>query len=93
VTVPASKLIIGLANAWAATVNGVVLILPSTLGPAHEALAAKGMEPRGYAYWTIADEGEQPNSNGVPLYMATGLNDFLCVRSSANCASHQISTQ
>ena len=93
VTVPASKLIIGLANAWAATVNGVVLILPSNLGPAHEALAAKGMEPRGYAYWTIADEGEQPNSNGVPLYMANGLNDFLCVRSSANCASYQISTQ
>ena len=93
VTVPASKLVIGLANAWAATVNGVVLILPSNLGPVHQALAAKAMEPRGYAYWTIADEGEQPNSNGVPLYMATGLNDFLCVRSSANCASSQISTQ
>ena len=86
VTVPPSKLLIGLANSWAASVNGVVLIMPSDIGPVHQSLAAQGKAPRGYAYWTIADEGEQPNSNGTPLYMAAGLNNFLCVRSSANCA-------
>lgn len=85
VKVPNSKLLIGLANGWATSVTGVVLILPSDLAPVHQALAAAGMAPRGYAYWTIADEGEAPYANGEPLNMAAGINEFLCIRNTTKC--------
>jgi hypothetical protein len=61
VSVPASQVVLGLANGWAGAADGkFLLLLPSEVREAHCALSERGMQPRGYAFWNIADEGRVP---------------------------------
>ena len=87
VSVPPSRLVIGLANGWAGGDSSInptkfLLIYPDQVGDSYRALEATGLAPRGYAFWVISEEGNasvaRPN---VPVWMAAGLNQFLHTRS------------
>eukprot|EP01036_Dinobryon_divergens_P031669 gene31669-41112_t len=79
-SLPASQLVIGLANGWAGD-NKFLLIYPAQAGAAYDALQAAGKVPRGFAFWNILDEGRaSPQRPEEPVWMAAGLNKFLHVR-------------
>ncbi len=62
VSVPASQVVLGLANGWAGAADGkFLLLLPSEVREAHRALSERGLQPKGYAFWNIADEGLVPH--------------------------------
>lgn len=79
VRVPASTLILGLANGWAGVPKSV-LMMPGDLGEAWAALAGVGCVPRGAMFWDIDDEGATPVNQSEPLFLARGLNAFLHTR-------------
>lgn len=80
VKVELNKLVIGVANGWAAGLK-VILIYPDVLGVADSWLSGKGLQPRGYAYWNIQSEGETSTDNpNQPVWMAQGLNQFMHIR-------------
>lgn len=76
---PLSKLVIGLANGWAADSSNEkhIYISPEQVETAYKALQSlsKGdLTPRGFMFWTIEEEG----ANGV--YLARGLRRVLGLR-------------
>jgi len=87
VSVKQSKLVIGLGNGWCSNQpmsnhGGSLLIMPEEAGEAFKALKSVGLEPRGFGFWSIHEEGFIPAGQTEPLYMAEGLNEFLQVRQS-----------
>ena len=77
VSVAPNRLVIGLANGWAGD-GKFLLIYPDKVKAAHLALQSEGLAPRGYAFWNIKDEGIASVRNpDIPVWMASGLNDFL----------------
>lgn len=80
VSVPHTRLVIGLANGWAGG-EKTLLISPDDLSAAHSALVAAGLSPMGYAFWDIAAEGMVSAQLGnTSLWLASGINSFLGVR-------------
>ncbi|KNC76806.1 hypothetical protein SARC_10713 [Sphaeroforma arctica JP610] len=62
------------------TVPKFLLLLPEQLEKAYQAMPVE-IQPRGFMFWNIADEGEVINqATGERLFMAKGLNKFLQVR-------------
>lgn len=80
VKVKQSAFCVGLGNGWTGNPKAL-LIMPEEAGKAYQALKAVGLEPRGFGFWDINDEGTIPYGQTEPLYLAQGLNDFLKVRS------------
>lgn len=79
VAVPTTQLVIGLANAWAATSDGKFLyVTTSEIRRAYEALELKGIAPKGFMYWDIADDGIEVD--GLPVYMSKELNSIMKIR-------------
>lgn len=81
VNVPPARLVIGLANGWTKPYppqQKFLLLQPEHVEEAYLTLPDE-MKPRGFMFWNIADEGQKVN--GDELYMARGLNKFLCIRS------------
>lgn len=75
VTVPLSKLVLGLANGWADTDDEKqIFISPQQVRGAWFALKQRDLLPRGFMFWTIDEEGR----NGV--HLARGLNTVLHIR-------------
>jgi chitinase len=74
-----TQVVIGLANGWADP-SRCLLIWPTEVGAAYNNLKAKGLQPRGFMFWDIGDEGEVPQGYSQPLYLAAGLNAFLHTR-------------
>jgi len=70
VSLPLSKFVIGLANGWATT-DKAIFISPADVAKAVVQLRIAGMEPRGFMFWTINEEG----TNGIN--MAKGLHHAL----------------
>ncbi len=81
VRVPASSLILGLANGWAGGPK-CVLMMPDDLAAAWRALGELGCTPRGAMFWAISEEGIVPINQTAPLFFARGLNGFLHTRES-----------
>ena len=80
IRVPHTHLIIGLANGWAGD-GKFLLIDPDHLKAAYNALKIEGLEPLGFGYWNILDEGKiSPQIPNKPIYMASSLNEFLNIR-------------
>jgi chitinase len=76
------RLVVGLANGWAGD-GKFLLILPQDLTIGYNLLLESGMEPRGFAFWDIADEGLFPIIQpDQPLYLAYELNKILNIRDS-----------
>jgi len=74
VSVPASKLIIGLANGWAKDSEGKFLFIqPSDLATG-TAATRSDLQHRGYGFWNIGDEGTGE------VHLARGLNAFMNTR-------------
>jgi chitinase len=80
------QIVIGLANGWA-PIDKCILIYPVDVCSAYNTLKAKGLEPRGFAFWDIGDEGAVPQGSAGPLYLASGLNKCLKVRNASELAS------
>jgi hypothetical protein len=79
VSVPHSQLVIGFANAWAGPRPGkTLLVYPDEAQTAWEELVAKNMQPKGFMFWDIQDEGK--DVDGKPFYLSKGLNNFLKIR-------------
>jgi len=79
VSVSSDQLVIGLANGWVGPrPSKSLLVYPQEAQTAYEALSPQGKAPRGFMFWDIQDEGR--SVNGVPLYLAKGLNSFLKIR-------------
>jgi hypothetical protein len=101
---PSVSVVVGLANGWAdaserrsraspwarAAVGGQALFLcPAQIRRAYAAIPHK-IRPRGFGFWSIADEGAStrcPREDGSageqlsePLYLARALNEILHVR-------------
>jgi len=76
VSVPLSKLVWGLCNGWCHTDNGGrhYYFSSEILNAAYQNLWDWMLEPRGFMFWEIADEGMQG------IYYARGLNSILHVR-------------
>lgn len=82
VSISQTQLVIGLANGWADG-NKFLLLWPEHARRAYENLLASGLQPRGYMFWDIADEGVNAmDDTGTmrPFWMASGLNEFLHTR-------------
>lgn len=79
VSVSKTVLCIGLGNGWA-DYSRNLLIMPNDLEIAYNNLLKLKIEPRGFAFWSIENEGEIPVNSTIPLYMATGINNFLHTR-------------
>ena len=43
------------------------------VGEAHAALSTAGLEPRGYMFWNLEDEGRQVEGTGRALFLAKEL--------------------
>jgi hypothetical protein len=84
VWVPLSKLVLGLANGWAAGSGKSIFIPPVECKRAYKAWTEANTVPRGFMFWTINLEG----SNGV--HMAEGLNEFLHIRPTLQSSSFQV---
>ena len=81
VAVPATQLVLGIANGWTTPAsNKTLYIPPDELGAAWAELGAR--TPRGVMFWDIGDEGDvvPRGSGGPPLYLAAELNKFLKTR-------------
>jgi len=76
-----TKIVIGLANGWAGD-GKFFLAYPEDIEKAYASLLATDEEPRGFAFWNILDEGRSSlRRPHQPVWMATGLNKFLNIRS------------
>jgi hypothetical protein len=76
VALPLSKLVWGFANQWVnSTEDKHVYFPPESIQAAYQDLVDWMMEPKGFMFWCIANEG----TNGV--YYAKELNDILHIRS------------
>jgi len=74
------QIVIGLANGWAGD-GRVLLVYPEDVQVAHEYMKSEGIEPKGYGFWSIKQEGEISRQRpGIPVWMAAGLNKFLQIR-------------
>ena len=83
-SIPSSRIVIGLANGWAGD-GKFFLAYPEQLSLAYQALSDEDLQPRGFAFWDILDEGKcSPQKPSEPVWMAAGLNRFLHVRSSSS---------
>lgn len=80
ITVPSTRLVVGLANGWAG--DGKFLFLSSEdIRAAYESLAADESAPRGFAFWNILDEGRcSPQQPDKKVYLAKELNTFMHTR-------------
>ena len=87
VRVPASRLVLGLANGWthAGKDSKVFFVPPAALAAAWQRLS---LRPRGLMFWDIADEGK----GEPPLYMAAALNGFLHTRPGGEQAAKGVPT-
>lgn len=82
-SIPSSRIVIGLANGWAGD-GKFFLAYPDQLHLAYQALSDADLQPRGFAFWDILDEGKcSPQKPSEPVWMAAGLNRFLHVRNSS----------
>lgn len=82
IKIPANRLVIGLANGWADN-SKFLLVWPEELIGGYEALKRAGIQPRGFMFWDIADEGLSAvasKGDERPFWMARGLNSFLHTR-------------
>jgi hypothetical protein len=79
-SIPPTQLVIGLANGWADGTKSL-LVWPEEAGVAYEHLKQFNLQPRGFMFWDIADEGRVVSGTTRELWMASGLNEFLHVRS------------
>ena len=72
---------IGLANGWADGVKSL-RVWPEEAAAAYAALGAlsPSLQPRGFMFWDIADEGMVPQGTDKEMWMAQGLNEFLHTR-------------
>jgi hypothetical protein len=74
------RLVIGLANGWAGD-GKFLLILPDDIAIAYNFLLESGIEPRGFAFWNILDEGASPILQPEqPLFLAHELNKIMKTR-------------
>lgn len=81
IQVPAERLVIGLANAWAD--NSKFLLLNSTeVGLGYKYLNEMGQAPKGFGFWNIQDEGLITPAGDV-LFLAKDLNSILNIRSTS----------
>ena len=85
VRVDHTRLIVGLANAWASPLPGdkFLLILPGDCLAAYRELQSERQAPLGFMYWNAADEGAVVKGSEPErrLRLAQELNDGgLCVR-------------
>jgi len=83
VSLAPTQLVVGLANGWAGG-GGVpksVLIMPQEVGVAWAALGETAEGFRGATFWCLASEGTVPGGQSAPLYLASGLEQFLRTRS------------
>ena len=72
-SVPHTKLVIGLANKWAG--DGKFLFMDAEeIAQGHTALVDASLTPKGYAFWNMKDEGIDG------FYMASTLNRILGIR-------------
>jgi chitinase len=78
-TIPPTQLVIGLANGWADGAKSL-LVWPEEVGAAYEHLSQSNLQPRGFMFWDIADEGRVVTGTDRELWMASGLNEFLHTR-------------
>lgn len=78
VSIPLSKLVIGLANGWATNNGKSIFISPAECKIAYKKWTKASTVPRGFMFWTINEEG----LNGV--HMAEGLNQVLHIRNGNN---------
>lgn len=82
IEVPHTKLVLGLANAWAG--DGKFLFLSAeAIEKAYMELRDRNIPVRGFAFWNIKDEGlPSPGAEGTaaPVFLARGLNRFLGIR-------------
>lgn len=81
ISVPPSRLVVGLANGWAGD-GKFLLVYPHQVQEAFEELGHQGqLQPRGFAFWNILDEGKaSPMRPNEPVWLAKGLNRFMSVR-------------
>ncbi|KAI9329365.1 hypothetical protein DFJ73DRAFT_860696 [Zopfochytrium polystomum] len=72
VRIPASKVVIGLANAWAGGGDGrFLLVQPDEVEKAYKACIATQVPVRGFAFWNIAEEGRDG------LWLSKSLAEFM----------------
>jgi hypothetical protein len=79
VAVSKTVLCIGLGNGWA-DYSRNLLIMPNDLEIAYNNLLKLNIQPRGFAFWAIENEGDIPVNSTTPLFMAAGINNFLHTR-------------
>jgi hypothetical protein len=79
-SIPPTQLVIGLANGWADGTKSL-LVWPEEAGVAYQHLEQLNLQPRGFMFWDIADEGRVVAGTNREMWMASGLNEFLHVRS------------
>lgn len=80
IALESTRLVVGLANGWAGD-GKFFLMYPEEVGAAYSILEEVGEAPRGFAFWNIKDEGiASPRAPHIPVWMATGLNQFLKIR-------------
>lgn len=78
-SIPSTQLVIGLANGWADG-SKTLLVWPEEAGIAYEYLSQFNLQPRGFMFWDIADEGRVVTGTNRELWMASGLNAFMHIR-------------
>ena len=83
VVVPATRLLLGLANGWACSGHSsppckALFVEPGRLKTAWSKLSTR---PRGLFFWDIGDEGKPFGTSRTPLYLADAFNDILHTRS------------
>lgn len=76
IEIPLSKLVVGLSRGDSQGKSA--FIWPKDAGIAYK--AARGHEPRGFAFWCIANEGSYANGTNTTLSFAPSLNEFLHAR-------------
>jgi chitinase len=93
VKIPPERLVVGLANGWAGD-GKFLLIYPDEVAMAYSQLASMSLQPRGFGFWDIADEGKESQQQpGVPVWLASGLNEFMHIRPLPPVESASFSSQ
>jgi chitinase len=80
VSLPATRLVIGLANAWAGADDDKFLLLyPDDIAKVYESLINSSLYIRGFAFWNIKDEGlvQKNRREDEPVWMASALKNVL----------------
>lgn len=74
-----SQVLLGVRNGWSDGAGGAksLLVMPDDCGAAWRALPNM---TRGFGWWVISEEGDVPEGQSEPLYMAPALNEFLRTR-------------